>query len=67
MDVQQWIATHLPMAVVASVVIALFELYSGAPAPVVFLTEFVLHVVAIFAGFVVTDVAWNYAFGDEEG
>lgn len=60
MDAPDAISSHLPSAVVAAVVIALFSSYLGEITTVQgFLVDFVLHVVALFAGFVAVDAVWN--------
>lgn len=64
MDVRNTVSRHLPTAILATVAILLVNLYFGTLTPMWSLvTEFVLHVVAIFVGFVVVDAAWDRAFG----
>jgi hypothetical protein len=64
MTVRDLLASHLPMAVVAGVVLAAVDLAGGASDPTALLAEFLLHVVAVFVGFVAVDALWTAAVGD---
>ncbi|PGF15431.1 hypothetical protein CP556_04325 [Natrinema sp. CBA1119] len=65
MEFRDLISTHLPMAVVASVIIALFNIYTGDITTLTpLITEFILHVITIFVAFVIFDAIW-YAVFDE--
>jgi len=63
MEIRDLVSTHLPMAVVASVVIALFNIYTGEITTIAHLViDFLLHILAIFVGFVVFDAIWHKLF-----
>jgi len=63
MGIRDLVSTHLPMAVVASVVIALFNIYTGEITTMTHLViDFLLHILAIFVGFVVFDTIWHKLF-----
>lgn len=65
MRVRGLIFTHLPVAVVASVVIALFNLFTGENTTLIPLTiEFLVHVVAIFLSIVAFDLVWQKVFDE---
>jgi hypothetical protein len=67
MNVYDVVSTQFPRAVVAAVVIALLNLYTGEiTALQPFLSDFILSVVALFIGFVVVDVVWNKTFNETE-
>jgi hypothetical protein len=54
MDLHQPVSTQLPKAVIASIVITLFNIYTDGMTSLVRLsTEFFLYTFAIFVGFVV--------------
>lgn len=57
MDRPELVATNLPKAVIASVIILLFDIYTeGIASPVRLGTEFLAYTIAIFAGFVVLNL-----------
>jgi len=59
------ISSHLPVAVLASVLIALVDIYTGEISALLpHFTSFLLHIGAIFIGFVIIDVLWNREFTD---
>lgn len=64
MDSRRVVATHLPLATVAALIIVLLDAYTGElTGTISLLSAFLLHLVAIFVGFVVVDVGWRAAFG----
>jgi hypothetical protein len=57
MSLHDLVTTHLPKAVIASVIILLFNIYTGeTTVPVRIGTEFILYILAIFIGFVIFDI-----------
>mgnify|MGYP006304606481 CR=1 FL=1 len=59
------ISSHLPAAVLASVLIALADSYTGEISALLPLfASFLLHIVAIILGFVIIDVLWHRAFNN---
>jgi hypothetical protein len=59
------VSTHLPMAVVASIIIVIINVYSGeTTTPIVIASEFLLHLLAIFVGFALVDGAWEAIFNE---
>jgi hypothetical protein len=53
------------VAVLASVLIALVDIYTGEISALLpHFTSFLLHIGAIFIGFVIIDVLWNREFTD---
>lgn len=67
MEIRELVSTHLPMAVVASIAITLFNIYTGEITTLTpLVTDFLLHAFAIFVGFVVFDIVW-YKLFDESG
>lgn len=60
MEIRDLIGTHLPKAVIASLLILLFDIYTeGMTAPMRLGTQFLLYTLAIFVGFVVFSVVWD--------
>jgi len=63
MEIRDLVSTHLPMAVVASVVIALFNIYTGEISSMAHLViDVLLHILTIFVAFVVFDTIWYKLF-----
>jgi hypothetical protein len=60
MDLHESVSTQLPKAVIASIVITLFNIYTDGMTSLVRLsTEFFLYTLAIFVGFVVFSVTFD--------
>lgn len=67
MEIRELVSTHLPMAVVASIVITLFNIYTGEITTLTpLVSDFLLHTFAIFVSFVVFDAVW-YRLFDKSG
>ena len=67
MDARDVVSTHPLVAVVASAVVALFNIYTGEISTLrALLVDSISNTAAIFIGFVAIDVLWNKAF-DENG
>jgi hypothetical protein len=65
-QVRDVVSTHLPDAVIAAVIFTLFNIYTDEVAgPFTIILDFLLHVLAIFLGFVVITAIWNSVFGSE--
>ena len=63
MELRKLVSDHLPNAVVASAIFALYNAYTGGITdPVTIGVEFISYVIAIFIGFVVITPILNKAF-----
>jgi len=63
MEIRELVSAHLPMAVVGSIAIAIFNLYTGEITTLTpLVTDFLLNTFAIFVAFVVFDAAWYKMF-----
>lgn len=66
MDVPDVIASHLPTAVVASLLLTAFDVYTGEiTSPSQLGIDVLVHSLAFFVGFVVIEAAWNQLFSKE--
>ncbi|SEH67086.1 hypothetical protein SAMN05192561_12713 [Halopenitus malekzadehii] len=66
MQVREILSTHLPDAVIAAVIFTIFNIYTDeVVGPFSIILDFLLHVVAIFLGFIVINAIWNSVFGSE--
>lgn len=60
MELVNTVSTHLPKAVVAAFVIALFDIYTEDVTTLLpLIADFIVYVVAIVVGFIVIDALWN--------
>jgi len=67
MGIRELASTHLPMAVVASIGITIFNIYTGEITTLTpLVSDFLLHTFVIFVGFVIFDAVW-YRLFDESG
>ena len=64
MELRESVSAHLPNAVVAAIILTLYNTYTGDIAdPVTIGIEFVSYVIAIFIGFAVITPMLNKVFG----
>ncbi|MCD2201347.1 hypothetical protein LPA44_15860 [Halobacterium sp. KA-4] len=66
MDVSDVVVTHLPTAVVASLLLAAFDVYTGEiTSPSQLGIDVLVHSLAFFVGFVVIEAVWKQVFSKE--
>ncbi|WP_162224433.1 hypothetical protein [Halorussus amylolyticus] len=65
MTLRELVSAHLPNAVVAAIIFALYDIYTGDIAdPLAIGVDFILYLVAIFVGFVVITPILDRLFDD---